>query len=193
MTDARKAAKPATSYVIQAQKEFAKTLPKDDLQDFRDAKRGYIDSLPNGEYHAKGGRTVWSLAPYEFLNQPVIPDSINPSLWRQARLNLIHGLFEVVEGVYQVRGIDLANMTIVEGKTGIIVIDTLSSIEGARAALALYRKNRGERPVSGVIITHTHVDHWGGVLGVADVEDFASGRIPLIAPDHYMENRFRKM
>lgn len=188
MTETRKAAKPATSYVIQAQKEFAKTLPKDDLQDFTDAKRGYIDSLPNGEYHSKSGRTVWSLAPYEFLNQTAIPDSINPSLWRQARLNLIHGLFEVVEGVYQVRGIDLANMTIVEGKTGIIVIDTLSSIEGARAALALYRKNRGDRPVSGVIITHTHVDHWGGVLGVADAEDFASGQIPLIAPDQYMEN-----
>ena len=188
MTDETKAAKPATTYVMRAQKEFAKSLPNDDLQDFADAKRGYVDSLPNGEYQAADGATVWSLAPYDFLNQAAIPDSINPSLWRQAQLNLIHGLFEVVAGVYQVRGMDLANMTIVEGESGIIVIDTLSSVEGARAALALYRKNRGERPVTGVIITHTHVDHWGGVLGVAEAEDFASGRIPLIAPDQYMEN-----
>lgn len=188
MTDAFKAAKPATRYVARAQKDFLETLPKDDLQDFTDAKRGHVDSLPDGEYHAEDGRTVWTLAPYEFLNQETAPDSVNPSLWRQARLNLIHGLFEVVEGVYQVRGIDLANMTIVEGKTGIIVIDALSSIEGARAALALYRKNRGDRPVTGVIITHTHTDHWGGVLGVAAVEEFSSGRIPLIAPDQYMEN-----
>ena len=188
MINARKTAKPATHHVAHAQKEFLTNLPKDDLQDFADAKRGFVDCLPDGEYQAEDGKTLWSLAPYAFLNQETIPDSINPSLWRQARLNLIHGLFEVVEGVYQVRGIDLANMTIVEGKTGIIVIDTLSSIEGARAALALYRKNRGDRPVTGVIITHTHTDHWGGVLGVATAEDFATGRIPLIAPDQYMEN-----
>lgn len=188
MTDATRARKPATPHVAHAQKEFVATLPEDDRLDFSDAERGYIDGLADAEYRAASGRTVWSLAPYSFLRQREIPDTVNPSLWRQAQLNLIHGLFEVVPGVYQIRGMDLANMTIVEGETGIIVIDALSSIEGAQAALALYRRNRGERPVSGVIITHTHADHWGGVLGVADADDFASGRIPLIAPDGYMEH-----
>ena len=180
--------KPPTSVVSQMQKDFADTLPKDDRQDFEDATRGLVDQLENAEFFAANDRVAWSMKPYEFLAEPAAPDSINPSLWRQAQLNMHHGLFEVVPGVYQIRGIDLANMTIVEGDSGIIVIDTLSCVEGAQAALALYRKNRGDRPVAAVILTHTHTDHWGGVLGVASAEDYTSGKVPLIAPDQFMEH-----
>ena len=101
------------------------------------------------------------------------PATVNPSLWRQSRLNMHHGLFEVVPGVYQVRGLDIANMTLIEGDTGVIVVDTLTSIEGARAAMELYFKHRGLRPVAAVIFTHTHTDHWGGARGV--LEDDAAG------------------
>lgn len=188
MAQDRPTANPASGHVAKAQAQFLKTLPKDDRQDFADAARGLIDSIPDAEYQNIAGRTVWSLKPYAFLNADSPPDSINPSLWRQAQLNMIHGLFEVVPGVYQIRGMDMANMTIVEGKTGIIVIDTLSSQDGATEALALYRKNRGDRPVRAVIITHTHTDHWGGALAVASAEDYASGRVPLVVPDGYMEN-----
>ncbi len=188
MTEANDKSKPATADVARAQARFLETLPQDDVQDFEDAKRGFIDCLPNGEYTNAAGRIAWSLGPYAFLNEDAAPDSINPSLWRQARLNMTHGLFEVDEGIYQVRGIDIANMTIVEGDTGIVVIDALSTQEGAKAALGLYRKNRGERPVRAVIITHPHVDHWGGVLGIASTEDYAKGRISLIAPDQFMEH-----
>ncbi len=160
----------------------------EDTRDFDDAIRGRMDALPDAAYDNEAGKTAWSLAPYGFIDGDDCPDTVNPSLWRQARLNMIHGLFEVVEGVYQIRGMDLANMTIVEGKTGVIVIDALSTVEGAQAGLALYRRNRGNRPVSAVILTHTHTDHWGGVLGVAGREDFTSGRIPLIAPDQFMEH-----
>jgi alkyl sulfatase BDS1-like metallo-beta-lactamase superfamily hydrolase len=109
-------------------------------------------------------------------------------LWRQSRLNMNHGLFEVVPGVYQVRGLDIANMTLVEGDSGVIVIDTLTSIEGARAAMELYFEHRGRRPVAAVIFTHTHTDHWGGARGVIDDAMLASGRVPIIAPDLFMEH-----
>ncbi|MDU3130306.1 MAG: alkyl sulfatase dimerization domain-containing protein, partial [Bradyrhizobium sp.] len=116
------------------------------------------------------------------------PPTVNPSLWRQAKLNMHHGLFEVVPGVYQVRGLDIANMTLIEGETGVIVVDTLTSIEGARAALELYYQHRGVRPVTAVMFTHTHTDHWGGARGVVDEDAVASGRVPLIAPNLFIEH-----
>ena len=129
------------------------------------------------------GRTVWSLAPYAFLGADEAPVTVDPSLWRQSRLNMHHGLFEVVPGVYQVRGLDIANMTLIEGDSGVIVVDCLTSIEGASAALALYREHRGDRPVRAVIFTHTHGDHWGGARGViGDGSD-----IPIIAPNLFLE------
>ena len=134
------------------------------------------------------GRAVWSLEPYGFLSDEKAPPTVNPSLWRQSRLNMNHGLFEVVPGVYQVRGLDIANMTLIEGERGVIVVDTLTSIEGARAAMELYFQHRGRRPVTAVIFTHTHTDHWGGARGVLDDETLASGRVPIIAPDLFMEH-----
>src|SRR5258708_18345266 len=99
-----------------------------------------------------------------------------------------HGLFEVVPGVYQVRGLDIANMTLIEGDSGVIVVDTLTSTEGARAALDLYYKHRGSRPVAAVIFTHTHTDHWGGARGVLEEDALATGRVPIIAPNMFMEH-----
>jgi alkyl sulfatase BDS1-like metallo-beta-lactamase superfamily hydrolase len=116
------------------------------------------------------------------------PDTVHPSLWRMAQLNGIHGLFEVVPGIYQVRGYDISNMTLVEGDTGVIVIDPLVSTECAEAALALYRKHRGERKVSAVVYTHSHVDHFGGVKGVVSLEQVQVGEVPIWAPSGFLEH-----
>lgn len=129
---------------------------------------------------------VWSLEPYGFLSSAEAPPTVNPSLWRQSRLNMRHGLFEVVPGVYQVRGLDISNMTLVEGTSGVIVIDPLISVECAEAALRLYRKNRGDRPVTGVIYTHPHADHFGGVRGV--LPPGTEGGVPILAPAGFMEH-----
>jgi len=130
---------------------------------------------------------VWDLSSYAFLEAAQPPDSVNPSLWRLARLNRIHGLFEVREGMYQVRGFDIANITIIEGDTGLILIDPLTVCESAAAALALYRKHRGERPVRCVIYSHSHLDHYGGVEGVVSPAEVASGAVRVIAPEGFME------
>jgi alkyl sulfatase BDS1-like metallo-beta-lactamase superfamily hydrolase len=116
------------------------------------------------------------------------PDTVHPSLWRMAQLNGFHGLFEVVPGIYQVRGYDISNMTLVEGATGVIVIDPLVSTECAAAALALYRKHRGERKVSAVVYTHSHVDHFGGVKGVVSAEQVQAGEVPIWAPSGFLEH-----
>lgn len=179
---------PASDMTRRAHETARDALPHDDRQDFEDARRGFIGTLENAEYLNASGRKGWSMAPYAFLQEDKAPPSVHPSLWRQAQLNCEHGLFEVIDRVYQIRGLDLANMTLVEGDTGVILIDTLSTREASAAALELYRRHRGDRPVSAVIITHTHVDHWGGLLGVAKREDYASGRIPLIAPDEFIEH-----
>ena len=163
-------------------------LPFSDRADFADAARGFLGTRENAHVVNDKGRVVWSLQPYGFLAASDAPHTVNPSLWRQSQLNMHHGLFEVVPGVYQVRGFDIANMTLIEGDSGVIVVDCLTSIEGARAAVDLYFQHRGKRPVTGLIITHTHGDHWGGVRGVISDEEIASGQIPIIAPDLFMEN-----
>ncbi|MGJ4887473.1 alkyl/aryl-sulfatase [Bradyrhizobium sp. HKCCYLRH3099] len=164
------------------------TLPFGDTADFDDAARGFLGTIDDAKVATAQGRTVWSLAPYGFLEAEEAPPTVNPSLWRQAKLNMQHGLFEVVPGVYQVRGLDIANMTLIEGDTGVIVVDTLTSIEGARAALDLYYQHRGTRPVMAVMFTHTHTDHWGGARGVVDEDAVTGGRVPLIAPNLFIEH-----
>lgn len=138
-------------------------------------------SLTPGIVKNADGRVVWDNDAYAFLNGPC-PETANPSLWRQSQLCAKQGLFEVAAGIYQVRGLDLSNMTLVEGETGVIVIDPLISIEVAAAALALYREHRGDRPVTGVIYTHSHGDHFGGVRGVV------TGDVPILAPVGFMEH-----
>jgi linear primary-alkylsulfatase len=180
--------KDAAPSVIAQHVAMLKALPFSERQDFEDAARGFLGTIEHATIANPQGRVVWSLEPYGFLGSEQAPPTVNPSLWRQSRLNMRHGLFEVVPGVYQVRGLDIANMTLVEGDSGVIVVDTLTSIEGARAALDLYFSHRGTRPVAAVIFSHTHTDHWGGARGVLDEDALASGRVPLIAPNLFMEH-----
>src|SRR6478609_5308269 len=160
--------KEASASVIAQHAATLKALPFSDVRDFDDAARGFLGTVENARITSPQGRVVWSLEPYGFLSTEEAPPTVDPSLWRQSRLNMHHGLFEVVPGVYQVRGLDIANMTLIEGDSGVIVVDTLTSIEGARAAMELYFQHRGKKPVAAVIFTHTHTDHWGGARGVID-------------------------
>ncbi|NMO33443.1 MBL fold metallo-hydrolase [Streptomyces sp. GMY01] len=180
-TSGPKAAEPS---ITAGNAEVRERCPFDDTRDFEDAERGFLGTAGEPVVRGGDGAAVWDLAAYGFLDQDC-PDTASPSLWRQSRLVARHGLFEVVEGVYQVRGFDLSNMTIVEGDRGVLVIDPLISAETAAAALALYRRHRGDRPVSGVLYTHSHVDHFGGVKGVIEQED-ADGGVPVIAPEGFL-------
>src|SRR4030088_1650082 len=182
------APKDASASVIKQHAATRATLPFSDTRDFDDASRGFIGTRENARIASEQGRVVWSLEPYGFLSNAEAPPRVDPSLWRQSRLNMSHGLFEVVPGVYQVRGLDIANMTLIEGERGVIVVDTLTSIEGARAAMELYFPHRGKRTVAAVIFTHTHTDHWGGARGVLDDAAPAGGKIPIIAPNLFMEH-----
>jgi alkyl sulfatase BDS1-like metallo-beta-lactamase superfamily hydrolase len=173
--------------VRAANHELLGSLPFDDTADFEDARRGLIGRLDPCVVRAADGRVVWDNASYGFL-VGAAPDSVNPSLWRQAQLVAIDGLFEVVPGIYQVRGFDLSNVTFVEGDSGVLVIDPLLTSETAAAALALYRQHRGERPVVGVIYTHSHVDHFGGVKGVTSQADVDAGRCTIIAPEGFLDH-----
>jgi alkyl sulfatase BDS1-like metallo-beta-lactamase superfamily hydrolase len=156
-------------------------LPFHDRSDFDDADRGFLGALEPCVVTDAAGRIVWDNDAYAFL-QGACPDTAHPSLWRQGQLVARQGLYQVCDGIYQVRGLDLSNMTVVEGEGGVIVIDPLVSSETAAAALALYRVHRGERPVTAVIYTHAHVDHFGGVRGVLD------GDVPILAPHGFMES-----
>nr|WP_245334859.1 alkyl sulfatase dimerization domain-containing protein [Bradyrhizobium mercantei] len=167
--------------------ELQARLPFSDRADYDDAARGFIATIENAHIVNEMGRPVWSLRPYAFLKEEIPPHTINPSLWRQAQLNMYHGLFEVTAGVYQIRGFDIANMTLVEGERGVIIVDCLTSIEGARAGLELYFKHRDRKPVTGVLFTHTHGDHWGGARGVLSESDIKGGTVPIVAPDQFME------
>ena len=178
-----KDAEPATR---AANDGFVKSLPFADRTDFEDAKRGFIATLPDGVIAGPGGKPAWDTKPYAFLQNDAVPATVNPSLWRQAQLNAINGLFQVTDRVYQVRGLDLANLTIIEGDTGLILIDPLLSNETAKAALDLYLRNRPAKPVVAVIYSHSHIDHFGGAKGVISAEDAGSGKVKVIAPDGFM-------
>lgn len=177
----------ATAATIAAQRHAVSVSPEEDHLDEAEARRGFIGTVPDAEVRDAYGRLVWSLADYAFLADPEAPPTAHPSLWRQARLNLIHGLFEVTERIYQVRGFDLANMTIIEGDSGLIIIDPLTCRETARAALDLYLDHRPARPVLAVIYSHSHTDHYGGVKGVIDEADVRAGKVAVIAPKGFME------
>src|SRR5467141_1476837 len=187
-TTSTEAPKEASAPVVARHDATLKALPFLDTRDFEEASHGFLGTLENARITSAQGRVVWSLEPYAFLTEEKAPPTVDPSLWRQSRLNMHHGLFEVLPGVYQVRGLDIANMTLIEGDKGVVVVDTLTSIEGARAAMELYFQHRGRRPVAAVIFTHTHADHWGGARGVLDDETLASGRVPIIAPNLFMEH-----
>ncbi|CAG7612663.1 alkyl/aryl-sulfatase [Leucobacter soli] len=177
----------ASSFVRAAHARARSTLPFDDTRDFDDANRGFIARPVHNTVRADDGRVVWDNDSYGFLEGEA-PDTVHPSLWRVSKLNAIDGLFEVVPGIYQVRGFDLSNLSIVEGDTGIVIIDALTTREPAAAALAWYREHRGDRPVTAVVYTHCHVDHFGGVLGVTDQAAVDRGEVRIIAPEGFTEH-----
>lgn len=176
-----------TENIEARHREASQTFPFGDEQDFEDARRGFVAALEPGVVKNSAGEVVWDSDAYAFLDQDC-PPTVHPSLWRQSKLCTIQGLFEVTEGIYQIRGLDLSNMTLVEGDSGVIVIDPLISAETAAAGLALYRTHRGDRPVTGVIYTHSHIDHFGGVKGVTTADEVAAGRCPILAPSGFVEH-----
>ncbi|KAJ5811536.1 hypothetical protein N7474_007837 [Penicillium riverlandense] len=161
-------------------------LLPDSTQSFQDADRGFIDRLDPCIIKDSQGRIVWDNESYNFLADTTPPEPANPKLWRQAQLVAKQGLYQVVDGIYQIRGFDLANMTFIEGEKGIIIVDCLTSTECAKAALDLYRKNRGNRPIVGMIYTHTHADHFGGAEGA--VSQSEATKMPIIAPQGFLEH-----
>lgn len=179
--------KPPTAVIESAHTEHLSGFPFADTRDFVDADRGFIAALEPCVVKAADGRVVWDNDVYSFLAGDA-PTSVHPSLWRQSMLAAKQGLYEVVQGVYQVRGLDLSNVSFIEGDAGVIVIDPLVSTETAAAALGLYRAHRGDRPVTAVIYTHSHVDHFGGVLGVTTQADVDAGRVEVIAPAGFIEH-----
>ena len=162
-------------------------LPFEDQQDYADAQRGFVATLPDMTIKTSTGKAAWALDGFAFLQQIEAPATVNPSLWRHAQLNMNNGLFQVTDRVYQIRGFDMANMTIVEGDTGLIVIDPLSSTETAKAGLELYYQHRGTKPVRAVVYTHSHHDHYAGVRGVISDNDVQSNGVSVLAPEGFLE------
>lgn len=196
--------KPATDHTAKSNAAVYGELDFDDKQEQEFATRGLIDAPEVLELKDEDGNVVWSQAAYAFLDEyEKAPDSVNPSLWENTKNNHAYGLFEVCEGIYQVRGYDMANLTVVRGDTGWIVFDTLMSKECSQAAMQLIEKNFGELPVKAVIISHSHVDHFGGIAGVISKEEKAdenlsiaeqieSGKIPVIVPEGFTEHAVKE-
>ena len=180
--------KPSTDATRRRIEAVTATLPMHDQQDFEDAATWPGRARRGAGRHRIRWSVVWDLDAYDFLRNGDVPDTANPSLWRQGQLLIEDGLFEVVPGIYQLRGYDLSIMTVVEGETGVIVIDPLVSTETAAAAFALYQAHRGQRPVRAMIYTHSHADHFGGVKGIITEEQVASGEIPVIAPEGFLHH-----
>lgn len=176
---------PPTAVTAAANERILKQLPFSDQQDFVEAMRGLVAREENPRMEGEQGE-VFDQSAYGFI-QGEAPASVNPSLWRQARLNNIHGLFQVTEGIYQLRGFDLANMTIIAGREGWIIVDPLTARETATRALAFARRHLGNHPITAVLFTHSHVDHFGGVLGVLSREEAAVNKVRIIAPKGFME------
>jgi alkyl sulfatase BDS1-like metallo-beta-lactamase superfamily hydrolase len=182
--DAARDAEPATQAANAA---MAGRLPFGEQKDFEAARRGLIAPVPDGIVRSQSGSVLWNLGEYAFIDGELAPATVNPSLWRMARLNMANGLFKVTDRLYQLRGFDIANMTVIEGDSGLILIDPLTTAEVARAALAHYLSHRPTKPVVAVIYTHSHVDHYGGVRGVIEEADVKAGKVAVIAPAGFME------
>ncbi|WP_422398758.1 alkyl/aryl-sulfatase [Vibrio furnissii] len=182
--------KKATKATIEVNNQVKLDLPFNDKKDFDDAQKGFIAKQDIVTIKNDKGDVVWDLEAYKkyiALDKPS-PDTVNPSLWRNAQLNMINGLFEVTDGIYQVRGYDLSNITFIKGDTGWIVFDPLISKETAKAALDFINKQLGERPVTGVFYSHSHIDHFGGVRGIVDEKDVISGKVPIVASLGFTEH-----
>lgn len=181
--------KGATDITAQINQAVYDQLDFDDEQEYEFATRGLICAPESLELYDESGKLVWSQDAYAFLDElEQAPDTANPSLWRNTQLNHIYGLFEVCEGIYQVRGYDMSNITFIKGDTGWIVFDPLMSVECAQAAKQLVDEQIGEFPVMGIIISHTHVDHFGGIAGIVSADEVQSRNIPIVAPEGFEEH-----
>ncbi|WP_213954806.1 MULTISPECIES: alkyl/aryl-sulfatase [unclassified Variovorax] len=182
------AQKPATQATIRANQAIAQSMTMDDKTDNEEANRGFIANLPDPLVKDGKGQTVWDVNRFAFMKGDA-PATVNPSLWRQEKLNNASGLFKVTDGIYQIRGLDLANMTLVEGNTGWIIIDPIFTAEMSKATLQFAMEKLGsKKPVVAVIYTHSHADHFGGVRGVVSEDDIRAGKVKVIAPDGFMDN-----
>ncbi|MGE8066266.1 alkyl/aryl-sulfatase [Pseudomonas sp. NPDC089569] len=184
------AAKPATEATRQANAAVLKALPFSDRQDFEDARRGLIAQPEQLSIRDADGKVVWDMASYQrYIGlDKAAPDTVNPSLWRIAQLNMQYGLFKVTDRIYQVRGYDLSNITFIQGDTGWIVFDPLLSVETARAAFDLVTEHLGKKPVVAVVYSHSHVDHFGGVRAIINEEDVKAGKVRVIGPPGFGEH-----
>lgn len=192
--------KDASAYTAEINSALYSVLDFDDTSEYENATRGLIDAPESLELTNANGDIIWSQAAYAFLNDyESAPDTVNPSLWENTRNNCAYGLFQVSDKIYQVRGYDMANLTLIETDTGWIVFDPLMSVECTQAAMQLVEKNLGSRPIKAVIISHSHVDHFGGIKGIVTEEEIAdknlpieqqlaSGKIPIITPDGFLEH-----
>jgi alkyl sulfatase BDS1-like metallo-beta-lactamase superfamily hydrolase len=179
--------KEATSFTNKANESLLDYLPFSDSTDYENARKGFIATYEPGIIKGDNDKTVYNIKEFGFLNGEA-PNEANPSLWRQSELNAINGLFKVTEDIYQVRGLDLANMTLVKGKTGWIIIDPLTGKETAGVALELANKHIENLPVKAVIFTHSHMDHFGGIFGVASREDIESGKVQVYGPEGFFDH-----
>jgi alkyl sulfatase BDS1-like metallo-beta-lactamase superfamily hydrolase len=178
---------PASAHTKAANAAVYEQLDFTDRQSFDDVSRGFIGAIEPPIIYDAEGNVVWDLQSYDFLAGEA-PDTAHPSLWRQAQLNAVHGLYEITDGIYQLRGYDVSNMVVVRGETGWIVIDPMLTEDTARAGLDLVFRELGEAPVTAVIYTHSHADHFGGAQGVVDAERYANGEIEVIAPAGFVEH-----
>jgi alkyl sulfatase BDS1-like metallo-beta-lactamase superfamily hydrolase len=180
------APKPASAATVAAQQAVAAALPQEDGRDAAFAALGFVASAADPVIRDAAGKAVWNMAAYDWVSGSA-PASVNPSLWREVGLLRKHGLYAVADGVWQVRGFDVSNMTVIRGQTGWVLVDPLTTKETAAAALALVNAQLGVRPVSAVIYSHSHADHFGGVRGVIADADVAAGKVQVIAPAHFVE------
>ncbi|KAA5595506.1 alkyl/aryl-sulfatase [Blastochloris sulfoviridis] len=181
--------KAPSRHTVAVLAEARRTLPFADTRDFEENRRGLVAPMPEPQIRADAGHVAWDMDRFRFLDQQDEFDSIHPSLHRISRLNNNYGLYEVIPGIYQVRGFDLAQISFVRGRTGWIVFDVLVTAETARAAWRLFQQHRGEGlPISAVVYSHNHADHWGGIRGIVDEADVRSGKIPIIAPVGFLRN-----
>ena len=179
-------AKPASDATVTAQRSVAAQLPAEDGRDLDFADRGFIGTLSDPVITNKDGKPVWNLGAYDWMVDGQSPDTVNPSLWRHMGLLRKHGLYALTDNVWQVRGFDVSNMTVIKGQTGWIIIDPLTSRDTAAAALKLVNEKLGARPVTAVIYSHSHGDHFGGVRGVINEADVKAGKVAILAPEHFL-------
>lgn len=176
-----------TPSIEAAHRAHLESLPFADVEDFAAADRGFLGTVKEPQIKDANGTVIWDTSTYEFISGDA-PTSVHPSLWRQSLLCAKHGIYEVIEGIYQVRGLDLSVMTVIESDTGVIVVDPLISPETAAAGWGLYREVRGDRPIRAVVFTHSHIDHFGGVLGVVSHAQVEAGEVEVIAPAGFIDH-----